>query len=71
MTKELGSFVVPPATATLVRKIGWLYKAFRNRKTQTATTLNIFADDATTVDAKATISDNGTTYDHGEIASGP
>ena len=61
----------PPATTTLVKKLGYLYKFLRNRKTQTSTTLSVFADDATTVDQKATISDNGTTYDHGEVATGP
>jgi hypothetical protein len=61
----------PPATASIVRKLGWLYKSFRNRKTQDATTLKIFADNGTTVDAKATVSDSGTEFDHGEIQSGP
>lgn len=61
----------PAATATLVAKIGYLYKFLRNKKTQTATTLSVFADDASTVDQKATISDDGTTFTHGEIASGP
>jgi len=61
----------PPATTTLVKKIGYLYKFLRNRITQTATTLSIYADDATTVDQKSTVSDNGTTYDRGEIATGP
>jgi len=61
----------PPATTTLVKKLGYIYKFLRNRKTQTATTLSVFADDAVTVDQKATISDNGTTYDHGEIVTGP
>jgi hypothetical protein len=61
----------PPATTTLVKKIGYLYKAFRNRITQTSTTLKLFADDATTVDQKATVSDDATTYDRGEIATGP
>lgn len=61
----------PAATTTLANKIGYLYKFLRNRKTQTATTLSIYADDGTTVDQKATISDDATTYDHGEIATGP
>lgn len=61
----------PPATTTLVKKIGYLFKLARNRITQDTTTLKIYADDATTVDQKATVSDNGTTYDRGEIASGP
>ena len=61
----------PPATTTLVKKIGYLYKAFRNRITQTSTTLSLFADNASTVDQKATVSDDATTYDRGELASGP
>lgn len=61
----------PPATTTLVKKLGWLYKAFRNRITQDSTTLKIYADDATTVDAKATTSDSGSLYDRNELVSGP
>lgn len=61
----------PPATTTLVKKIGYLYKAFRNRITQTSTTLKLFADDAATVDQKATVSDDATTYDRSELTSGP
>lgn len=61
----------PPATTTLVKKIGYLYKAFRNRITQTATTLSLYGDDAATVDQKSTVSDNGTTYDRGELGTGP
>jgi hypothetical protein len=61
----------PPATSSLVAKISYLYKFLRNRITQTSTTLSVYADDATTVDQKATVSDNGTTYDRGEIVGGP
>ena len=61
----------PGSTITLAQKIGYLYKAWRNRKTQTATQISLYNDDATTVDHKATISDNGTTGDIGEIGSGP
>lgn len=61
----------PPATTTLAKKLNYVYKAFRNRKTQTATTLSLYADNGTTVDQKATISDDGTTYDHSEIGAGP
>lgn len=61
----------PAATTSLALMIRYLYKAFRNRKTQTATTLSLYADDATTVDQKSTVSDNGTTYDQGEIGTGP
>ena len=52
-------------------KIDWIYKTLRNRSTRTATLVNFFADDATTVDSKLTHSDDGTTYDKGEMVTGP
>lgn len=61
----------PAVNADAVTKIDYLYKAFRNKITQDATTLKIYADDATTVDHKATVSDDGTTFTRGEIATGP
>jgi hypothetical protein len=61
----------PGATVSLVKKIGYLYKFLRNKITQTATDLKIYADDGTTVDQKATVSDDATTYTRGEIGTGP
>ena len=61
----------PGVNISLKDKIGYLYKAFRNRITQTATTLSIYADDASTVDHKSTTTDDGTTYSRGEISTGP
>ncbi len=61
----------PAVNAPPLTKLAFLYKAWRNKKTQTASTLSLFADDATTVDQKATVSDDGTTFTSGEIASGP
>jgi len=61
----------PAVNASILSKIAYLYKAWRNKKTQTATTLSLFADDAITVDQKATVSDDATTLTTGEIASGP
>lgn len=61
----------PPVNPDLATKIDYLYKAWRNRSTQTATTYSLYADDGTTVDQKATVSDDGTTYVKGEIATGP
>jgi len=61
----------PAATNTLAVKIGHLFKAWRNRTTQTATQSSLYNDDAVTVDHKATFSDDGVTADRGEIASGP
>lgn len=61
----------PAATASLVTKIGYLYKNWRNRKTQSATTFRLYNDDATTVDQKTTVSDNGSTAGKSEFLSGP
>jgi hypothetical protein len=61
----------PAATATLAAKLNWMYKFLRNKITQTSTTLSVYDDAGTTVDHKATVSDDGTTYTRGEIASGP
>lgn len=61
----------PAATASLAAKIGYLYKNWRNRKTQTSTVWSLYNDDATTVDQKATVSDDGSTATKGEIATGP
>ena len=61
----------PPSTTTLVQKIGYLFKNWRNKKTQDATTWELLGDDAVTVDQKATVSDNGTDFVKSEIASGP
>lgn len=61
----------PPATTTLVKKIGYTYKAFRNRFTQDGTTAKLYGDDAVTVDQKATVSDDATTFTRGEFGTGP
>ncbi|MDD5391099.1 MAG: hypothetical protein PHD37_17310 [Gallionellaceae bacterium] len=61
----------PGATVSLVKKIGYLYKNWRNRKTATSTAIAIYNDDAATVDQKATQSDDGVSYDKGEIGTGP
>jgi len=62
---------VPSATATLAAKINYLFKAWRNKKTQTSAQYSLFADDGTTVDQKATVGDDGTTTTIGEITTGP
>ena len=61
----------PGATISLADKIGFLYKSWRNRSTQNATTYSLFNDDATTVDHDATVSDDTTTADRGEMTDGP
>jgi hypothetical protein len=60
----------PAATTTLAAKIGYLYKAWRNRSTQTASEYALYGDDAVTKDQEAAVSDNGTTLDRGEVTTG-
>lgn len=61
----------PPADAPALDQLSYLYKAWRNKMTQDATTYQLYADDGTTVDHKATVSDNGTTFTRGEVVAGP
>lgn len=61
----------PAATASIAAKINYMFKGWRNKKTQTATDWKLFADDASTVDQKSTVSDDATTATKGEIAAGP
>lgn len=61
----------PAATASLKDKIGYLFKAWRNKTTQTNSDYRLFADDGTTIDQKAGTSDDGTTFTRANISSGP
>ena len=61
----------PGATISLEEKISWLYKAWRNRTTSTATQYNLYNDDTTTIDTKATLADDATTASRTEMVSGP
>lgn len=61
----------PAATQSIRKMIAYLYKSWRNKKTQTATEFNLFADDGTTVDHKSTVSDSSGTTTVGEIVTGP
>ena len=61
----------PGATISLEEKISWLYKAWRNRTTSTATQYNLYNDDTTTIDTKATLADDGTTASRTEMVTGP
>ena len=63
--------VAPTATPSLRTAVAWLYKTLRNKTTQTATQWSLYDDVGTTVDAKATVSDDGTTATKGEIGTGP
>lgn len=61
----------PAATQSMRKMLAYLYKAWRNRSSQTSTAYKLYADDATTVDQKSTVSDDGTTFESGEKATGP
>ena len=70
-TITLPGQTAPPAAPTHREVLGWLFKLIRNRQTQTATQWSLMADNETTVDAKATVSDDGTTAIRQEVVSGP
>lgn len=60
----------PPATATPIQMFSYLYKAWRNRKSQTSSEYILYNDDGTTSDQKATVTGT-TTVVVGEVTSGP
>jgi len=70
-TITLPGQTAPPLAPTHREAISWLYKVLRNRTSQTATTWSVYADNESTVDAKATVSDDGTTAIKQEIVTGP
>lgn len=61
----------PPLAPTEREMLSWLYKVFRNRKSQTSTVWALYADNESTIDAKAVISDDATTAIKQEIVTGP
>jgi hypothetical protein len=61
----------PAATQSILKMLQYVYKAWRNKSTQTSTTYSLFNDDTTTVAQKATVSDDGTTATKNEVATGP
>lgn len=58
----------PAATQTIRKMISLLYKAWRNKSTQTTTTYILKNDDTTTTGQTATTSDDGTTFTRGEMS---
>lgn len=61
----------PAATQSIRKMLGLMYKAWRNNKTQTGNTFNLFNDDGVTVGQKATVSDVSGTFTSGKITTGP
>lgn len=60
----------PPVNPDAMTKIDYLYKMFRNKKTQDSTTFTLFADDGSTADQAATVSDAAGTATFGEMGTG-
>ncbi len=63
--------VAPPLSPTWEEFAGWLYKTFRNKKTQSTTQWALFDDAGSVVDAKATVSDVAGVGTKEEIVTGP
>jgi hypothetical protein len=63
--------VAPNNSPTASGALTWMYKLSRNKTTSTSTLISVFDDAGTTVDNKATISDNGTTFTREEFGAGP
>lgn len=61
----------PPVNPNLATKIDYVYKSWRNLKTNDGTTTKLFADDGTTVDHKQTTSEAAGTVSKAEWVSGP
>jgi len=60
----------PPATTSLVKKIGYLFKLARNKITNDGVELKVYNDDAVTVDHKAAVSESGGTVTRAEYEIG-
>ena len=60
----------PSATASVLVAINYLYEAWRNKTTTTATLITMMKDNGTTAAVKSTISDDSTTFTKEEFISG-
>ena len=60
----------PGATLSIAAKINYIYKTWRNKKTNDGSTTNLYADDGTTVDQKQTTSESGGTVTKSEWTTG-
>lgn len=61
----------PPVNPDAMTKLDYLFKAWRNKSDQDASTYQLYADDASTVDQKATVSEAAGTVTKGEVGTGP
>lgn len=63
--------MVPPVTTSLLGKVGFLYKDWRNKSEQTSNLYSLYNDAGTNIDQQASVSDDGTTFTKGEVGAGP
>ena len=61
----------PAATTTLAAKINYLYKSWRNKKDGNGMVEQLYADNGTTVDQKATVAESAGVVTKSEVVSGP
>jgi hypothetical protein len=61
----------PGVSVDPLEKIDWLYKAWRNKKTNDGTDTKLYADDGSTVDSKQGTSEAAGTVTKGEWVTGP
>ena len=61
----------PGATVSLAAKLSYLYKAWRNKSTQDATTFELYNDAGAVVDHKATVGEAAGVVTKGEVETGP
>ncbi len=61
----------PAASTDPLTKLDYLYKSWRNLKTNDGTTTKLYADDGTTVDHKQTTSESAGTVSKTEWVTGP
>jgi hypothetical protein len=61
----------PGVSESMLTKIDYLYKSWRNKSTQDGSNFQLYADDGTTVDHKATVTSNGSLATKNEISTGP
>lgn len=61
----------PPATTTLVKKIGYLFKFMRNKVTNDGSNIKVYDDGGSTVDQKSGVSEAAGTVTRGAFGTGP
>ncbi len=60
----------PAVNPDSMTKLDYLYKAWRNKTLQSSTEYKLYDDAGTTIDQKATVSDDGTDFTKGEVSTG-